>query len=382
MLLIAIIFAGCKKPYDPPAVGATNNYLVVEGVINSGSDSTIIKLSRTVKLSSNVIINPEQNAIVTVESDQNGVYPLAETARGCYTAAGLNLDNTRNYRLRIKTVSNQQYLSDFVPVKVTPPIDSIGFKVVNIGGTGIQIYANAHDPNNNTRYYRWDYDETWQFHSFYESQRVSNGRQIGQRTPAQMIYYCFGNTVSSNIVLGSSAKLKQDIIYQTPITTIASTSEKIETKYSILLRQYALTGEAFTFWQNLKNNTEQLGSIFDAQPSQINGNIHNLNNAAEPVIGYISVCTVQTKRVYITKDQLPPSWDTLYPYTCKQDSNYYYNPRNGENDVLLNLWRIPNDDIPTNQLFNGNDSIGYFSSTIGCVDCRLRGTTQQPAFWR
>ncbi len=169
MLLITIIFAGCRKPYNPPAIGVPNNYLVVEGVINSGTDSTIIKLSRTVNLSSNVTINPEPNAILTVESDQNSIYPLVETNTGYYTSTGLNLDNTRNYRLRIKTASNQQYLSDFVPVKVTPPIDSIGFNIVNIGGTGIQIYANTHDPNNNTRYYRWDYDETWQFHSFYQS---------------------------------------------------------------------------------------------------------------------------------------------------------------------------------------------------------------------
>jgi len=74
ILLITTILAGCKKPYNPPAISVTNNYLVIEGVINSGPDSTVIKLSRTVNLSSAVTVNPVLHAILTVESDQNNSY--------------------------------------------------------------------------------------------------------------------------------------------------------------------------------------------------------------------------------------------------------------------------------------------------------------------
>ncbi len=49
LLLFALLC--CKKPYDPPAIKSNGSYLVVEGVINSGADSTTIKLSRTVGLS-------------------------------------------------------------------------------------------------------------------------------------------------------------------------------------------------------------------------------------------------------------------------------------------------------------------------------------------
>jgi len=387
ILLVTAIFAGCKKPYNPPAVSVTNNYLVVEGVINSGSDSTVIKLSRTVNLASAVTVNPVLHAALTVESDQNNSYALSETTHGNYVSAGLNLDNTRKYRLRIKTPDNRQYVSDFVPVKVTPPIDSIGFNITSIDGAGIQIYANTHDPNNTTHYYRWDYDETWRFHSLYTSYYYSIGVPVPVtyfplRTAAQRVDSCFGNDVASNIVLGSSAKLTQDVINQAPIISIASTSEKIETKYSILVRQYALTNDAYIFWQNLKTNTEKLGSIFDAQPSQINGNIHNTNNATEPVIGYISVSTVQTKRIFITRAQLPASWETVYPYTCGIDSNYFSNPRSGGNDVLLSLLRIPNSNIPLYPMFKGNSVIGFLSAPIDCADCTIRGTTQQPGFWK
>jgi hypothetical protein len=372
MLILIISVLSCKKPYLPPAVSSSKNYLVVEGVINSGTDSTIIKLSRTVHLSSGTTINPETNAVLIVESDQNIIYPLTEATDGFYATAGLNLDITRKYRLRIKTVGNQQYLSDFVQVKTTPPIDSVGFIIEK---NGLQIYANAHDIQNNTRYYRWDYVETWQFHSEFQSNLISDGQEIVQRTPAQMIYNCFGNNTASSIVLGSSAKLRQDEIFQNPITTIASTSEKIETKYSILLRQYALTGDAFTFWQNLKTSTEQLGSIFDAQPSNIKANIHNVNNTAEPVIGYVSACTVQTKRIFISNTQLPKSWEAVYPYNCTQDSV------SSAGDIT-NLTHLPSFTIPTNPYFHGSAFAGYLSSSVECVDCTVRGVTKQPAFWK
>ena len=108
LLILLISAMGCKKPYNPTAVTAVTNYLVVEGIINTGPDSTIIKLSRTVNLSAGITANPETGAALTVESDANNNYPLTETKSGYYTAA-LNLDNTRKYRLRITTSGNQQY---------------------------------------------------------------------------------------------------------------------------------------------------------------------------------------------------------------------------------------------------------------------------------
>ena len=84
----ALIYEGCRKPYDPPAVASPGSYLVVEGVINAGADSTTIKLSRTVNLSSQITNNPVSGAVVAVQSDQNISYPLAQTTPGTYACAG------------------------------------------------------------------------------------------------------------------------------------------------------------------------------------------------------------------------------------------------------------------------------------------------------
>jgi hypothetical protein len=369
--------ASCKKPYIPPVINSPGNYLVVEGVINTGSDSTIIKLSRTVNIANGVTTNPVTGAAITVQSDQNTSYPLTETVKGNYASAGLNLDNSHKYRLSIKTATNQQYVSDFVAVSVTPPIDSIGFTTTN---NAMQVYVNTHDAHNNTHYYRWEYAETWAFSAEFTSLYVTDGKELLVRRPDQLIHDCWASANSSTILLGSSAKLSQDIIYHGALTSIASTSEKIETKYSMLLHQYALSADAYTFWTNLKKNTEQLGSIFDAQPSEIKGNIHNAANPAEPVIGYVSACNVQTKRIFISNSQLPQTWIVSYPYQCTMDSVYASAPKTGENFVKEELIPIPPSEL-TLYPFNSPTSVGYLGTTSFCADCTLRGTKVKPSFW-
>ena len=377
ILFLTTLIWGCKKPYNPPATTAPSSYLVVEGVINGSTDSTIIKLSRTVNINQNVSSSLETKAQLTVEDMFANIYPLKEASNGRYTGGPLNLDSTKKYRLHILTSNGKTYFSDYVQFTPTPAIDSVGYTIT---GNALQVYANTHDPKNNTRYYRWDFTETWKFHSKYQSGYITNGTAILPRRADQMVYYCFASDVSSNIILGSSEKLQQDVIYQNPITTIVSTSEKIESKYSILLKQYALTKEAYLYWQNLKKNTEQLGSIFDAQPSTTSGNIHNAADPTEPVIGFISATNVKSKRVFISNDALPQSWQPAYPYDCEQDSTFF--DYHGTKQVALFLIPIGSTAIPTVIMYVKGSIAGYFSSSIPCTDCTIRGATKQPIFWK
>jgi hypothetical protein len=185
-------------------------------------------------------------------------------------------------------------------------------------------------------------------------------------------------------LIGSSAKLSQDVIYQAPITLVPSTTEKFEARYSILLKQYAMTQDGYNYFSLLKQNTEDLGSIFDAQPSQLTGNIHCTTDATLPVIGYITAGTVAQKRIYINNSQTPTGWSPTYPYNCDLDSAYYVNPKPpGNNQVLDILVPQPTDAIPVDAFFKGGRlPAGYTYSDIVCTDCSIRGTLTAPSFWQ
>jgi hypothetical protein len=157
---LLLLLLRCQAPYNPRPVASPGSYLVVEGIINSGNDSTIFKLSRTVTTNAKTTESPV-DALVVVESDAGGSWLLTPVGPGKNASGPLNLPASQNYRIRIITNDGLIYLSDFVPVELTPPIDSVGYFIKN---SSVQLYVSTHDATNKARYYRWDYAETWQFH--------------------------------------------------------------------------------------------------------------------------------------------------------------------------------------------------------------------------
>jgi Domain of unknown function (DUF4249) len=383
LITICVAWWGCQKPYNPRPIAVASNYLVVEGVINTGSDSTIIHLSRTVPLTSTAGTTPEPGATITIVSDAGSSYPLIETGKGYYMAPGLNLTTANNYSLNITTSDGKVYKSDFVPAKNSPPIDSIYYRIQS---NGLQIYADTHDPANNTKYYRWDYTGTYEFHSAFNSFLYLSTTPVDSvmvRPIANQIYVCWRSDVSSTILINSSAKLTKDIITQNPIEFISSTSEALENRYSILVKQYALTPDAYNYYQQLKKNTEQLGSIFDPQPSEIPGNIHCITTPSEPVLGYITAGSPAETRIFIDNRNLP-AWQSTNPYsTCVLDTDLYNRPvgRSFINEVELYIYAGINTPLYAIQPPGAPHPLGYAASQTSCVDCTLRGTNKQPSFW-
>ncbi len=386
-VILFICFAtlfSCRKPYNAPVTSADYAYLVVEGVINSGSDSTAITLSRTVPIGTSTTGRPETGAKVTVESDQNATYQLTETQPGSYVARSLNLPATNKYRLHIITASGKEYESDFVENKITPPIDTVTHGYLPHAA---QFYVSSHDPTTKTRYYRWEYHEYWSYYSQYATVlQYTDSAIIGLPVDSDY-HYCYRHATPANgIYLATSDKLSQDIINKQPLSHVEGQSGKLVREYAIEVVQFAVTKEAYTYWQQLKTNTEKLGSIFDAQPSSFVTNIHCISDPAESVIGYVSVSTSTLKRDFVTQADVPfavipvigPLRDTL---TCNTDT-VLFAPTSTLPGRLFQIFR--NHKYAPVDFYRKPPTvmIGYVYAPIGCVDCRvLGGTNKKPVWW-
>lgn len=73
----------CKEAYLPPEISQTNNYLVVDGILNSSGDSSIIKLTRTRNFSDTISSINEDQAIVTVEIEAGNKFSCHSEAMDC-----------------------------------------------------------------------------------------------------------------------------------------------------------------------------------------------------------------------------------------------------------------------------------------------------------
>ena len=371
ILLIALIFVvGCKEKYLPKEVTTNYSYLVVDGFLNASNDTTTINLARTKTLEDKNSFYPEQNALVSVEEDGTGnIFNLDEIGNGTYRAAALPINTQRKYRLNIRTSNGGVYQSDFVQVKITPPIDSVSW---DQNDEGLTLYSNTHDAQDSSRYYRYEYTETWEHHSEYEAMYAySNGHVVYLPDPDTHMYKCWTTQNSTDILLASTAKLDKDVLYKNPLRKIIRNSQEITVKYSILVTQYVLTEDAYQYWNLLKKNTEELGSIFGPLPSQQTGNLHCISNPDEPVMGYFSATTASKKRIFISNADVYP-W--TYPNNCVQimvdaipDSITFYFGQLGY--------------VPIDTVMNPPGK-KYTASEKPCVYCTSNGgTTVKPPFW-
>ncbi|HTQ28536.1 MAG TPA: DUF4249 domain-containing protein [Puia sp.] len=378
LVIIGIfVYSSCRDPYNPPAIQSPPAYLVVDGYLNAGPDSTVITLSRTRNLDSTSTI-PELHALVTVIGDDSVTHTLYEQGNGVYVSPQLGLNSAEKYRLRIMTANGEKYQSDTIPVRQAPPIDSISWRN---DSAGVSIYVSTHDPLNSTWYYKWDYTETWQYQSGVRCDYDWVNDEIVSRTDQTQIYNCWTSLNSTDIHVATSSNLSSDIINNLLLTSIPMGSEKLSMEYSILVRQYAITSDAYNYWQNLKLNTEQMGGLFDPQPSQLTGNIHCITNPQEPVMGYIGASTVANYRIFILAPQVTQPWGYV-PYYAELVSGLECTLQLYSYDQMVQYFDVPAGSRRYVLYGTPTGAPGYLVVFIGCADCRIHGGTNiKPSFW-
>ena len=374
ILLSLDVACGCKDPYVSPYKNPTTGYLVVEGFI-SGNSITQFSLTRTIPLPGDSTIPTVDGAMVQVEGSDNSVYPLTGQGGGIYTSVDtLNLNPQLEYRLTIK-INGDQYQSTYVPYKLSPPIDSVNW-VLN-GDYSVNIFVNTHDPTNATRYYQWLYQQTYEYHSAEESYYMYRTDtippQVVLRPAADQVFRCWQINGSTNVLIDNTTQLSSDVVYRMPLTAIPPNSVQISVLYSILVKQYALTADGYNFLSQMQTNTESLGSIFDAQPTQLASNITSLKNPGETVIGWISAGSEQSRRIWISRTQVLSN---------------YYDTCPGKDTVLVNkpalLYSAYDNGLYVPLYFGISPAgvPGWVSNFASCVDCRLQGGTNvEPNYW-
>ncbi|RZK94082.1 MAG: DUF4249 domain-containing protein, partial [Hymenobacter sp.] len=280
-LFFLLLLVGCIDRYTPDVPAAAQQSLVVDGYIN-GQGSTIIKLSRTYSVSTANNTPPaEAKATVYIQDDAGQRYPLTEAPAGTYTSAVQTLSPARQYQLRLTTANGRAYASDLTPLKVAPPVDKLSWR--SNTDQGITVYVDSHDATGTSRYYRWDYEETWKFTTAFWSVADFVPRPAPKQDTVVFSqidkYHCWQSSLSTAIRQTTTTTLSADVVSAFPLVVVPP-FEKLRYGYSVLARQYAQTQAEYDYWELLRKNTENLGTVNDPLPARLAGNIHCLSDAS------------------------------------------------------------------------------------------------------
>ena len=324
LFILGIAICTCIDPYNPNIRGK-GSLLVVDALLTNESTSCTVKLSRT---------TPRQNdkpdmvsgAYVSV-TDQSGTESeLTETSNGIYTSDSLIFrgQSGNSYTLNLRTSEGTEYRSESCIMYPVSKIDNIYFardqQIINNNTEildGIRIFM---DSENHTggKYFRWTYDEWWKFSvpNPKEYNYIDPNTITGVDTVKQV---CYAHNGSSEILIHTTESSQSDRIVKEPILFVGSaTSDRLLMQYSVNIKQLSISPSEYQFWEQLKEVNENGGNIFDKQPFSIVGNIHNVNDPSETVLGYFQVSSVEEKRIYVIPADLKSLNLPVYEYDCNR----------------------------------------------------------------
>jgi hypothetical protein len=368
LLSILLLITSCVSEFIPE-ITEEEELLVVEGLITDRPGKNTIKLSKSMPLGVRSEARPLGGCFVTIKDDFGNIAWLIESAPGIYVTDSIMFRGVvgRFYTLHISVPERNRminYESYPVEMKPVPPIDSLYYqktviseKAENFNGIdGCQIYLDTHDPPNNCKYYRWEYFETWVL-------------RLNFDVPNQT---CWISNNSKDINIESTVAFRENRIDRHPITYISNVTDRLKTKYSILINQYSMTEAEYNYWKKLKSITVSVGGLHDIIPSSIPSNIRSKENTGELVLGYFSVSSVASKRIFIT-EKFEGIIDRYAD--CATDTII------GGPDYLtgmgIYIWTL----FDTPAVPFSSPRIRILTETKGCADCTERGTTVKPPFW-
>ena len=116
--------------------------------------------------------------------------------------------------------------------------------------------------------------------------------------------------------------------------------------------------------------TDQVGGLYDLTPSSVNSNVYCLDNPDEQVLGYFSVSSSTSKRLFIKENFA----GIFTPYTDRVCIS----------DTIFSPAQVPSLNVYSWVIIEHllqPPQYRVITRTKGCYDCTVRGTDTPPDFW-
>jgi hypothetical protein len=379
LTFLLLLFDGCVEPFEIKNVAFANT-LVIEGLLSTQLKHHRIYVSRSSAIDDRKFI-PEPQAEVWIESKEGELISLSESDPGVYETPVLAGEAGHAYTLFVTTMDGRKYASREVILQNGPEISSVTANYLT--GTdqadGIRIAVNTEDPSGDTRYYRWNYIETYQVQAPFPSSYIwLGGNDVVFRTHG--IDTCWVTDSLKTILIKNTAGLEQNKVAEFPLRFIPGYSHIMLYKYSILVQQYTLSEQSYGYWDNLRIMNQNQGSLADVQPGTLPGNVFSLTDERETVLGYFEACHVSEKRVFFTPDDFYSQGYSL-PKGIRSSCNELL-PISAPELEIGAYMQIYSKDMLIRDSYGFSPFAVFELMPKFCCDCRDLGPNEKPPFWQ
>ncbi|MDX2072592.1 MAG: DUF4249 domain-containing protein [Haliscomenobacter sp.] len=295
-LLLLLLCSACIKElnFEP---GKLDNLLVIYGVFSDQPGKHIFRVTRTNAFEQQVDGDPVSGAKLYVLDSRAQKHPFVELTPGTYrfqdtlfrAVAG------ETYQLEVELPDGAHYRSDVevmpAPVRmdsVYPSVTVKDFDQTFILNADVNIPA---DPNG--VYLRWDVSRVWRRTS------IDFGTLFLDyfRFPSYPICYMTEDPEPNSIRIFGNKRRDAFTLREQPLLSIAA-DDKFYERNAFEVIQYRISAKAHEYWSNIDRVGNPAGTIFDVPPASVRGNIYNVENPKERILGYFEVAAVDTAYTY------------------------------------------------------------------------------------
>lgn len=377
LFILAISMYSCVDEYWPDVFPKYENALVVDGEITNKPGPYTITLSLSSDIN-NPSFRPFVGCEVVISEEHGESEILEEIEEGVYSTSidGIQGKCGKSYNLSIITPKGEHYETEFDKMSFPTEIDSIYTEIEyqphpdydfrNI--TGLRFYVDNFTSELKDNYYLWKLEPTYKFNANYRIKYYWDG-QMHRFANSDSLYTCYLTKTVPDIFIFNTVDLESPKISKFPLHYVTTETKELSIRYSLLVKQYSLTKDAYQYWENIKSLDNEQGTLHSRLPFQIQGNVKNVEDTNEHALGFFTVAGISEKRMFIDR---PLGVDWHYPDSCNLYPIYqellYQN---------MQFWPLY---FPAFYLGGGQSAA--WVDYQWCVDCtKLNGDLKKPEFW-
>ena len=372
LLMFLMLFQACHEELVLESI-SNKKLIVVEGFITNNPGPYKVKISYSSQTDKPEYI-PISDCIVTLFDNTGYSEELIEESPGIYSTAlgGIHGVVGNAYGISISTITGEKYKTDLQEMIEPVEIDSVYAELIRkddfnyqYGLPGYQFYIDTKTASTRDNYFLWTMVETYEYDISYKLVYIIDRyTDIIYSTPMyDTLETCWNTETVKSIFTGKMTNLNIPKIQYKPLHFVGTETKKLSKMYSLLINQYVIGEDAFYYWQNIENQISNENFLTTSQPFNIRGNIKNINDEEEMVLGYFTVAPIVQKRVFFNRPGAPFLYPRCAILTDQAIGGYMRSH-------------------PPLYFFVEIEEHVYGLVFPGCIDCRSEGgELDKPDFW-
>ncbi len=300
LLLLFMVLYGCRDAFDFDYPDVLAPVVVIDGYVTDSGKAHVVQVSYSTTINNRGQVETEfvTDADVRIVDDQGSFTVLNHRQSGRYfTAPEYAVREGVNYQLVVTLSNGEVYESAMKTLPApSPAVADLSFKgdtqdvlsnnrVLQQEGALIEATIQK---DGNRHFYQWVIGQYFVIQS--------------DAAPDELKFCYIRDFDEPQVVLLQDNPAQGGVTeYTYPIEFIPR-SARMKVDFGVEGVLLTLTEEDFQFWDAVRQQSENSGSLFDAAPHSIEGNITGRNG--QRALGYFGVYRESLDRVFFTEQEL------------------------------------------------------------------------------